>query len=71
MPCTVVKVLRPLRSVARLLVSGSSNVAVRSRRKSVGHAIWSVLQRTLNTDMYVFLGLSGLSRLFVGFGEGV
>jgi hypothetical protein len=40
------------------------------RRESVTRQ-WGTGRRTLDTDMDVLLGLSGLSRVLVGFGEGV
>lgn len=72
-PWTVVKVLRPLRSVGG---SASQHAAylnhafasdaglVRNRKRSKG-------KLTLNTDVYVILRLLRLTSIFVGFGEGV
>lgn len=68
-PWTVVKVLRPLRSVnfpvsPYLFPNLQRDLMVTRQR-----GMWK--KRTLNADMDVLLGLSSLPRVFVGFGEGV
>jgi hypothetical protein len=73
MPWTVVKVLRPLRSVR--LVSEIDLKRDATSRPWTGDGArreyWDV-RHTLNADMDVgFLGLFGLSCVLVGVGEGI
>jgi hypothetical protein len=75
-PWTVVRVLRPLRSVgedksARLSrIRGVRRGVVCAAQRPSGQGIREN-KRTLNTNVYVILRLLGLSCVFVGFGEGV
>lgn len=76
MPCTVVKVLRPLRSGGFQLAPNAAALPRRAETWRAGKPGKKApgaedFEHTLDANVDVLLGLDGLSRVLVGFGEGV